>query len=204
MRVLLTFLTFTVLISGCISAPRRSSTGDIAKAATAAQKRGDWAVAVQLWKQAIEKENGFWRPGFARSPRLIAIYYYELGRSLGVLQQYDHAEKDLLQALRLDEKFHGSKGMDLVELARLNYARGNNARAASFFNQVLPRMDKISEDDPAAYIALLNEATAVFQALGQTSRASELKEKAEKFSAHHPNAKFADDYGWTPYKVSPR
>ena len=66
----------------------------------------------------------------------------------------------------MDEKFHGPKGMDLVELARLNYARGNNARAASFFNQVLPRMDKISEDDPAAYIALLNEATAVFQGLG--------------------------------------
>lgn len=192
-----------VALSGCISAPRTSAGASTARAAVAAQKRGDWEIAARLWREAIEKENGFWRPEFARSPRLIAIYYYELGRSLGVLEQYEEAEKDLLQALRLDEKSNGPKGMDLVELARLNHACGNDARAASFFNKVLPRMDEASEADPAAYIALLNEATAVYQRVGQNNRASELKTKVEKFSERHPKAKFADDYGWTPYRKTP-
>jgi tetratricopeptide (TPR) repeat protein len=201
--MLLTILGFAALLIGCVSTPREGSNPNIANEASAAQKRGDWALAAQLWKQAIEKENGFWRPEFSRSPRLMPIYYYELGRSLGVLEQYDNAEKNLLQALRFDEGSNGPKGMDFVELARLNHASGNNARAASFLAQVLPRVDETAEAGPAAYIALLNEAAAVYQALGQNSRASELKEKAEKFSARHPNAKLPDDYGWTPYKVTP-
>jgi tetratricopeptide (TPR) repeat protein len=203
MQVRLAVLVFTVLLSGCVTAPRTSPSAALANAASTAQKRGDWAVAAQLWEQAIEKETtGLWRPEFAASPRLRAIYHYELGRSLGVLEKYDEGEKNLLQALRLDEQSNGPKGMDLVELARLNHARGNNDRAASFINQFLPRLDEASEADPAAYIALLNEVIAVFQALDQNSQASELKAKAEKFSARHPNAKIADNYGWTPYKVT--
>ncbi|MFN7140123.1 MAG: tetratricopeptide repeat protein [Limisphaerales bacterium] len=133
---------------------------------------------------------------------MIAIFYYELGRSLGVLERYDEGEKHLLHALRLDEKFNGPKGMDLVELARLNHARGNYVRAASFFDQVLPRMDEVSDADPAAYIALLQEAAVVYQKLGQNSRAAELKTKAQRFSSRYPNAKFPKGYGWTPYKRS--
>ena len=201
MRVLLPILTFAVLLSGCVSPPQTSSSKGIASAAAAAQKRGDWTTAAQLWEQAIQKENGFWTLEFARSPKLMAIYYYELGRSLGVLGQYDDAEKNLSRALRLDEKLNGPKGMDLAELARLNHARANNARAASFFDQIFPRMDETSEEDPAAYIALLTEAATVYEAVGQNRRAAELKTKAEKFSARHPNAKIPNDYGWTPYKT---
>jgi tetratricopeptide (TPR) repeat protein len=204
MRSLVTILAFAILLLGCVSTPQKRPSAGIANAAAAAQKRGDWVSAAQLWEQAIQKENGFWRPEFSRSPRLLAIYYYELGRSLGVVGQYEDAEKNLLQALRLDEKFSGPKGMDLVELARLNHAFSNNDRASSFFDQILPRVDEVSGADPAAYIALLAEAATVYRAVGENSRASELSAKAEKFSAGHPNAKFADDYGWTPYKVPAR
>ena len=121
-----------------------------------------------------------------------------------MLGQYQDAENHLLQAYRLDEKFKGPKGMDLVELARLNYAHGNYARAASFFDQILPRMDAVAEADPAGHIALLHEAASVYQALGQNSRAAELNTKAQKFSARHPNARFPDDYSWTPYKNAAR
>lgn len=203
MRVTLVILAFAVLLNGCGSAPQLSS-ANLANAASAAQKRDDWASAAQLWQQAIQKENGFWQPEFSRSPRIIAIYYYELGRSLGVLGKYEDAERHLLQAFRLDEKFNGPKGMDLVELARLNYARGNYARAASFFDQILPRMDAVAEANPAAYIALLHEAASVYQNIGQNSRAAELNTKAQEFSARHPNARFPDNYGWTPYKNAAR
>lgn len=198
MRILLAIVTFTLFVSGCVSdSPTRSKS--VANAATAAQKRGDWATAAQLWKQAIEKENGVYTAEFTRHPRLLAIYYYELGRSLGVLKNYDEAEKSLLQALRLDERSNGPKGMDLTELARLNHARGDNVRASTYFNQVLPRMDEVSEADPAAYVALLREAVTVFQALGQTDRAGELEKKANQFSRGHPKANLPSGYGWTPY-----
>jgi len=202
MRLLHTILASTLLLVGCVTPIQKSPSVSTANAAGAAEIRGDWAAAAQLWEQAIEKEKGFWKPELARAPKLLAIYYYELGRSLGVLGKYDEGEKHLLQALELDEKFNGPKGMDLVELARLNHARGNNARAASFFDQLLPRIDETAEAGPAAYIALLNEAVSVYQSVGQNSRAAELKSKAEKFASRHPKAKFPDDYGWTPYKAS--
>src|SRR5437764_1405070 len=124
-----------------------------------------------------------WRPEFARPTKRMAVYHYELGRSLGVLGRYDEAETNLLQALALDEKLNGPKGTDLVELGRLNHARGNDDRAASFLNQILPRLDEASDAAPAAYIALLEEAAAVYQAVHQDSRAEELKAKAQKFAA---------------------
>ncbi len=200
MRCPLAFLTIiAVLLAGCVSAPREGST-NIADAASVAQKRGDWSAAAQLWKEAIQKENGFRKPRFSRSPNLMAIYYYELGRSLGVLGRYPEAEKCLLQALHLDEEFDGPKGMDLVELARLSHARGDDIRAASFLDQVFPRLDEVAQADPAATIELLREAAAVYQAVGQDRRAGELKAKAESFAIRHPNAKLSEEFGWTPYK----
>jgi tetratricopeptide (TPR) repeat protein len=201
---LISLIVSLAILNGCGSAPRGGSNATTASAAASAQKRGDWTRAAQLWRQAIEEERGIWRPEYARPTRRSAVYHYELGRSLGVLGQYDDAEKNLLQAFALDEKLNGPKGMDLVELARLNHARGNDRRAASFFDQVLPRLDEIADTNPAAYAALLDEAAAVYEALHQNSRAGELRAKAEKFLARHPNPKFPDDYGWTPYKANPR
>lgn len=198
MRSFLAILTLTLFVSGCVSGSPATSKS-VANAAAAAQKRGDWATAAQLWKQAIEKENGFYTAEFSRHPGLLAIYYYELGRSLGVLKKYDAAEKNLLQALRLDEKSNGPKGMDLTELARLNHARGDNIRAAKYFDQILPRMDEVSEDDPAAYIALLREAAAVYRAVDQNERAAQLEKKADQFAGRHPKASLPSGYGWTPY-----
>ncbi len=201
MRSLILLFIATLLFSGCVSAPK-SNSATIANAAAAAQKRGDWTAAARLWEEAIQKENGFWKPELSRAPKILAIYYYELGRSLGVLRRYEEAEKNLLQALDLDEKSSGPIGMDLVELIRLNHARGDQTRAVSFFEQVSPRLDEVSESNPAAYIAFLREASEIFQALGKVSRAADLKVKAERFAVNHPEAKFPKDYGWTPYAGS--
>src|SRR5262245_59647145 len=107
MRILPIVLAITVLLAGCPTKSPTSPITSIPKAASAAKKRGDWAAAAQLWEEAIQKENGFWKPEFSRSPQRLAIFYYELGRSRGVIGQYDEADKHLLQALRLDEKFNG-------------------------------------------------------------------------------------------------
>lgn len=198
MRNFLAILTFTLFVSGCVSAPPTTSKSS-ANAGMAAQKRGDWVAAAQLFQQAIDKEQGIYSAEFNRHPQLLAIYYYELGRSLGVLRRYDAAENNLRQALHLDEKTNGPKGMDLTELARLNHARGDNKRAATYFDQILPRMDEASEADPGAYLALLREAASVYRAVGQTERSAELEQKADRFSRSHPKASLPSGYGWTPY-----
>jgi tetratricopeptide (TPR) repeat protein len=203
MRISLALVALALLLNACVIERPTNRSGSIAREAHAAQLRSDWVSAAQLWEQAIRVEKGIWSdPELANSPKLMAVYYYELGRSLGVLGQYEDSERDLLQALRLDKKFNGPIGMDLIELARLNHARGDNVRAASFFDQVIPRADEISEKDPAGYVAMFNEAASVAKALGQNERAAELEAKAAKVSVNHPNLKFPDDYSWTPYKMS--
>jgi Tfp pilus assembly protein PilF len=203
MRVGLSIIVLSLFVSGCVTESATDRSRSVASEANVAEKRGDWMTSAQLWEQAINIEKGIWDdPEFSNSPKLIAIYYYELGRSLGVLGKYDDAGRNLLEALRLDEKFNGPKGMDLVELARLNHARGDNARAASYLDKVVSRIDEISEHAPAQYFALLTESAAIYEAVGQSNQAAMLKIKAEKFSESHPDLKSLDDYDWTPYKIS--
>jgi len=195
MRNHLLLVVLMVLATGCLSKRPSDPSKPIASGAHAAQMQGDWARASQLWEQAIRIEKGIWHgPELANSPKLAAVYYYELGRSLGVLGQYDDAERNLLEALRLDKKINGPIGMDFVELARLNHARGDNVRAAYYFDLVIPRTDEVSEQDPAGYVALLNEAASVYKSLGQNDRVARLEAKATKVSASHPNLKFPDSY----------
>src|SRR5688500_535510 len=104
MRIVLTFLVVAAFLTGCATRP--TGLTSTAHAAAAAQKRGDWAAAVQLWQQAIKEEQGIWRQHeMARPSERLAIFYYELGRSQGVVGQFDAAEKNLFEALRLDERF---------------------------------------------------------------------------------------------------
>jgi len=202
MRVGLSIIVLSLFVCGCVTESTTDRSRSVANGANAAEKRGDWMTSAQLWEQAINIEKGIWDdPELSTSPKLIAIYYYELGRSLGVLGKYDDAERNLLEALRLDEKFNGPKGMDLVELARLNHAHGDNARAASYLDKVVSRIDEVSEHVPAQYFALLTESAAIYEAVGQSNQASKLKIKAEKFSESHPALKALDDYDWTPYKI---
>jgi tetratricopeptide (TPR) repeat protein len=201
MRIYLATTALSFLLAGCVMEGPTNRSGSIASEAHAAQLRGDWARAAQLWEQAIRIEQGIWEdPELANSPKLMAIYYYELGRSLGVLGLYDEGEKDLLQALRLDKKFNVPIGMDLTELARLNYARGNNTQAAFYFKQIMPHLDEAISKNPAESIAIMNEAAFVAKALGDNEWATQLKEKSEIVSNSHGNLKLPED--WTPYKMS--
>lgn len=203
MRVGLSIIVLSLYVCGCVTESATDRSRLVARQANVAEKHGDWMTSAQLWEQAINIEKGIWDdPELSNSPKLIAVYYYELGRSLGVLGKYDDAERNLLEALRLDEKFNGPKGMDLVELARLNHAHGDNARAASYLDKVVPRIDEVSEHVPAQYFALLTEAAAIYEAVGQNDQTAALKTKAEKFSESHPVLKPLDDYDWTPYKMS--
>jgi tetratricopeptide (TPR) repeat protein len=201
MRICLATAVLSFLLAGCVIERPTNRSGSIASEAKAAQLRGDWAKAAQLWEQAIKMEQGIWEdPELANSPKLMAIYYYELGRSLGVLGLYDEGEKDLLQALRLDKKFNVPIGMDVTELARLNYARGNKAQAAFYFKQLMPHLDEAINKNPAESVVLMNEAASVAKALGDNEWATQLKEKSEIVSTSHKNLKLPED--WTPYKMS--
>lgn len=191
-------VVLAILFNGCAMQPGASRTGSIAQEAHDAQMRGDWESALRLWKQAIQVEQGLWSdPELANRPKLVAIYYYEAGRSAGVQGRYDEADSDLKIALRLDQRFNGPQGMDLVELARLNHARGDNVQAVAYFKQIIPRADETIDRVPDQYVAVMTEAAVAARATGDMDLAGQLEAKAKKVSDQHPGLKAPAD--WTPY-----
>ncbi|HEV2694798.1 MAG TPA: hypothetical protein VG347_18020 [Verrucomicrobiae bacterium] len=193
-------LALALMTGGCATHSKAGGGGSIAEQAHDAQLKGDWENAFQLWKQAIQAEQGLWSdPELATRPKLLAVYYYEAGRSAGVVGRYDEADFDLKVALRLDEKFNGPRGMDMVELARLNHARGDNTWAIYYLRQILPRADETIGHVPEQYVALMIEAAAVAKATGDMNLASRLEAKAKAVSDRHPGLKPPSD--WTPYKM---
>jgi len=195
-RVVLGFyFVISLSLTGCISRPVERAPS--AHHAHAAQERGDWAEAARLWSQAIQEQKGMWKANFISDPQRLAVFYYELGRCEGALCQWEAAERDLNQALALDEK-RGPVWMDLTELARLNHAHGNHARAESYFDRLFADMpeEQVMTKDPVGYSALLLEFSNTVDALGKKEKGAQLRAKAEK-ARSTSNAAVPKD--WTPY-----
>lgn len=189
------------LMAGCVSHPV-SSTGHEAHAA---QLRGDWVDAVQLWRQAIQEQKeqkGIWNEQFAGPSARSAVLYYELGRSEGVICQWDEAARDLNQALQLDEIFHGPVWMDLVELGRACHAHGNNSQAEVYFDRLFARMpvDEVARRDADGLIAVCEEAGDVAAALGKFEKSGQFHDKAASLRNTYPQATTPKD--WTPYGLA--
>jgi tetratricopeptide (TPR) repeat protein len=185
--------------SGCaMPSPGQRSRSAVLEAQTA-ETQGNWQSAAASWQRAINIEQGIWKdPERANSPKRLAMYYYELGRSLGALGRYDESERALHRALRLDQKYGGPMGMDYAELARLYHTNGYITKSASCFHIVMQHLDEVDNIDPAEYLAVVNEAAVVAKASGDSAWAEKLEAKAKNYSTAHPNLTIPGD--WTPYK----
>ena len=65
---------------------------DIERDAFDAQRRGDYAKAIELWSRLLERQ-GNWEHGYAR---------YNLANCYEMLGRFDEAEKQYVEAVRIE------------------------------------------------------------------------------------------------------
>lgn len=106
--------------------------------ATAAKTRGDWESVASQVAQAIN------HPDLPKTGALRSDVHLEYGRAMGVLCQYDEAEKYLLLARDISAKAGISTFPALYELGASSAAQKKFSAAADYFSQLLPIMERES------------------------------------------------------------
>lgn len=177
-----------VLIAGCVTLPDRDY-----RHAVHSQQKGDWSSARESWARAVAGMDTS-----QMSMAQQAVYHYEYGRTLGVTCHFDEAERELLEAYRLDAESDGPAYMSLSELARLNLEQRKFAEAAIYFERMLNETDeKELEQSPAEHAAILDEFSAALTGAGDVDHAAQVHEEAMDIRRKHPDAQSITDR--TPY-----
>ena len=106
--------------------------------ATAAKTRGDWESVASQVAQAINHSD------LPKAGALRSDVHLEYGRAMGVLCQYDEAEKYLLLARDIAARAGISTFPALYELGASSAAQKKFAAAADYFLQLLPFIERES------------------------------------------------------------
>ncbi len=112
---LLLCLLLAAAVTGCASAITRSTQDRYYQIAVTARYNGNWEDARKAWARVVVNS----RSSFT-IPEKRAVYHYEYGRSLGVTCFFAEAERELLEAYRLDIETSCPAYMSLTELAHLD------------------------------------------------------------------------------------
>ena len=167
-------------------------------AAMEAEKRNDWKYARVCCSRAVryaEAEDV--------SKKTLAVDYYEYGRSLGVLSNFNEAELYLKKALALDQEEGGQTFLDLSELARLNYAQKRFPEAIGYYESDINALKAIRADEksPGGFTDLLIEYAHSLREVGRASDSANVEAEIAKLKARHPDMHSGTDI--TPYGAYP-
>jgi tetratricopeptide (TPR) repeat protein len=109
---------------------------------------------------------------------------YNIARMNGMLGCYEIAERQLKEALKLEEKVYGVDGghasMRWFELARLYYAWGKYPESVSAYEHAFPLADNLDarKTDPVTYAACCRGFADALDKVGDASRAHKEREMA--------------------------
>lgn len=156
--------------------------------------KGDWFKARMSFGRALTNAD----LGNANDA-VKAVYAYEYGRTSGVICDWAESEKGLLKALDLDAKTHGPVHMSLVELARMNNAKGDLQNSEKYFDQAKQSLDKVQADtrDSIGYANILKEYAEILSRLGKVEDAKLLKKREEDIRGVFKDRSSSHDQ--TPY-----
>lgn len=189
-------ITLAVLatLSGQLFAVSNEEVDTMAKAAETAVDEGQWNKALGQWDAVIEAAESV---DSAKS--FLAILYYEQGRAAGVTCQWQRAEVALTKAFALDVETDGPTFFSLLELARMNSAKGDYVAAEKFFLDVLPILGKKDAAliDPVGSADIMDDFIFVLVQLGKDELAKKLTAQSAELRADY--AKYAAETRKTPY-----
>lgn len=152
----------------------------------------DWNVAHRNWSVMAAFASKVETSSVASSRILL-----EYGRSLGVLCEFQEAERILRQAQQLFVSDKGSTHLVLIELARLNLAQKKYLSALSYLDEIFKHVANGTQSDiePGWHEEIVDEYAAALTAVGRDEQAIE---KRKHMQVRDPNITYEPGYR-TPY-----
>ena len=164
-------------------------------AATQFEQKGDAKSAKDQYAKALvnaKLANG--------DPSLISMLTYNYGKMLGHTCEYETSVEQLSKALDLEKTITGPNSgttcMRLFELARLNHDNGYFKKAAGYFDEGIPVIEKLDiiSTDPIGYSLLLAVYKKSLDELYRENESKEVQKKIDSLVAKNPGKK----PGFTP------
>ena len=150
--------------------------------ARTARSYGDWESAASQIAQAINHAD-LPRAGAVRS-----TVHLEYGRALGVLCQYDEAEKYLLRSKDMAEKSGSPPLASLYELGALSVAQKKYAESIGHFSQLLPMIEREPhvKSSPLVVADAYEKYAVALAATGKAEQADIRRRQAGKIRETRP------------------
>lgn len=171
-------------LGGCAAPTNLRNAENYAQAGYAARDKGDWPAARMFFSRALVNAE------LADSRQGRAQISYEYGRVLGVMCDYDEAEKNLLRSLEFGEKQGAAPMLSLLELGLLNETRGRAEPAEHYYAELIPVMEREGAEKrfPLGVADTFEHHAHVLAALGRQGEADAEEARARKIRAAHPEA----------------
>lgn len=173
-------------VTGCVAPINIRNAERHAQAGYAAQRNGDWDTARRQFAQAVVNAD----LGDAE-PHGKVVVNYEYGRALGVTCFYEEAEKYLLRSKELEEQQGQSPYLALYELGLLVEKQQLYAKAASYFSQLVPLMEKagLRTRYPLGIADAYERYANALQEVGRRAEADSQRQQANAIRTENPGAK---------------
>lgn len=170
----------------------------VSKAEDAAVQ-GQWRKARDYWKAALQASLSI-----EVGATYQVILHYGYGRTLGVLCDWDKAEKQLQKALELDRKNNGPFYLSLIELSRFYQEQNKFEQAKQYYDELLPALNerKAAVNDPFNTAELLDGYADTLEALGAKQLSKPYRDSA--FKLRKNAAKKPSSLPKTPYGAACR
>ena len=182
------------LVSACANPINLKTASMYAKGCREFQAQNEWWKARRACgRAAINAKLG------GAPDQTIAVLWYEYGRTSGVICDYAEAQKGLDEALKLDQATGGPAYMSLLEIARLNFAQGKFAKAASYYEKFWLAIPKnlAEKEDPIGSAEVLEEQAEAYRKIGNITLSKAQEARARELRATNPNKTSNTDH--TPY-----
>lgn len=154
------------------------------------EHQGDYAGARRCYIRARAAAASGFMPADAESAAV-----YNIARMNGMLGYFDVAERQLKEALKLEEKVYGVDGghasMRWFELARLYYAGGRYRDSVAAYEHAFRLADALDarKSDPVTYAACRKDFADALDKVGDSARAKEQREMAASIRDERPAPK---------------
>ena len=152
--------------------------------ANSAKSRADWESAASQFAQAIN------HPDLPKAGTTRSAMNLEYGRALGVICQFEEAEKYLLRAKEMAETASSSTFPALYELGAIHVVQGKYAGAVGYFSQLLPIIERESraKTSPLVVADAYEKFALALVATGKAEAGELRRREADKVRETRPKA----------------
>jgi len=181
---------FLLALTGCVSPLNVGEYERYTDAGLRYEHQGNYAEARRCYIRARAAAASGFMPADAESCAV-----YNIARMNGMLGYFDVAERQLKEALKLEEKVYGVDGghasMRWFELARLYFAWGRYPDSVAAYEHAFPLADALDarKSDPVTYAACRRDFADALDKTGNSTRAKQERQLAASIREERPAPK---------------